>query len=157
MYSVAIITLSNRVTQGVYEDKSGLFLKEFLTNNNFLVNHYEVIKDEQKQLRVCLDNLIDKVDLIITTGGTGLTSQDITVDVVEKYLDYEIRGVSIAMHQLSLNKAASAMFSRALCGVKNKTMIITLPGSLKAVSEIIEYLQPHLEHGLDHLNDVSRH
>lgn len=157
MYKAAIITLSDRAFQGIYDDKSGEFLKSYLTDNNFEVVSYVVIDDDRIKLEDELAKIGNKVDLIITTGGTGLTTSDITIDVVEKIIDYEIRGMSIALHNLNLSKSPGAMFSRALCGVIGRTMLITLPGSLKAVTEIMEYFTPHLNHGLDHLNNKSIH
>lgn len=157
MYKVGIITLSDRASAGVYEDKSGAYLQTVFNNDNFEVQEYFLIVDDQSILKEKIEILKDKVDLIITSGGTGLSSKDITVEVVENLIDYEIRGMSIALHQFSLTKSMGAMFSRALCGVIQQTMIITMPGSLKAVTELSELFLPHLKHGLDHLHNKNVH
>ncbi len=156
MYSCTIITLSDRAYNNVYEDKSGKYLIEAI-KNNFELKNYHLIKDDAKELETILKNEVNNVDLIITTGGTGLSSRDITVDVVEKLMDYEVRGVTTAIHNCSLNASSGAMFSRALGCVIEKTLVITLPGSLKAVTELSELLLSHLEHGLNHLHDVRVH
>lgn len=151
MYKVAVITLSDRAYQEVYTDMSGEYLVDYFNDESFELLAYQMIDDDANKLEEIIGMLKDYVDIIITTGGTGLCSRDITVDVVEKVMDYEIRGMSAALHQFSLTKTTGAMFSRALCAVVDSTMIITMPGSLKAVQEISEYFKPHLCHGLGHL------
>ncbi len=152
----SIITLSDRASENVYEDLSGAHIHEQL-NQIFNLDAYHLIKDEKLQLKNLVEELSKTSDLIITTGGTGLCSRDISVSVIEEIMDYEVRGISTAIHKLSLNKSSGAMFSRALGAVYNKTLIITLPGSLKAVTELIEYLKPNLTHGLKHLLDQNVH
>ena len=157
MYKVAIITLSDRAASGVYEDQSGAHLHEAFTAAGYFVVMYEVIADDAALLMKLLDEAICLVDLIVTTGGTGLASKDITVNVIEELMDYEVRGMSVAFHQYSLEKSKGAMFSRGLCAVIQKTLVIAMPGSLKAVTELAGMFIPHLKHGLDHLNDVDVH
>ena len=157
MYRVAIITLSDRASSGVYEDKSGTFLAEACKKAGYDIVMRKKIPDDEVSLRSLLDDATDLADLIITTGGTGLSSRDITVKVIEKLMDYEVRGMSIALHQYSLEKSKGAMFSRGLCAVIEKTLVITMPGSLKAVKELSQVFIPHLKHGLDHLHDIDVH
>lgn len=151
MYKVAVITLSDRAYQGVYADKSGEYLVDVFNDDSFELLVYQLIDDDASKLEEIIGMVKDYVDLIITTGGTGLSKRDISVDVVERVMDYEIRGMSAALHQFNLAQTPGSMFSRALCAVVDSTMIVTLPGSLKAVQEITSYLKPHLCHGLGHL------
>jgi len=157
MYKVAIITLSDRAASGVYEDKSGEYLSETFAKAGYDIVMRKIIPDDEALLKNLLDEAVHLADLIITTGGTGLSSRDITVTAVEALMDYEVRGMSAALHQYSLEKSKGAMFSRALCAVIKKTLVITMPGSLKAVKELSELFIPHLKHGLDHLNNVDVH
>ncbi|MGL4382289.1 MAG: MogA/MoaB family molybdenum cofactor biosynthesis protein [Bacilli bacterium] len=157
MYKVAIITLSDRAYNQEYADESGPIIKDIVMMNDYQVVESLIIPDDYDRLLYELERITPLVDLIITTGGTGLTPRDITVDAVEDFLDYEVRGMSIALHQFNLSKATGAMFSRALCAVKAHTLIMTLPGSKRAVKEIMEYFIPHLDHGLDHLLNITRH
>ena len=157
MYKIAIITLSDRASQGVYADKSGEYLKTAFESAGYDVTSRKIIPDDEILLTSLLEETANSVDLIVTTGGTGLSSRDITVKVVEKLMDYEVRGMSTAFHQYSLEKSKGAMFSRGLCAVIKKTLVITMPGSLKAVKELSDLFIPHLKHGLDHLNDESVH
>ncbi len=152
----SVITLSDRASKNIYEDASGKHIQSVL-DLEFELDQYHLIADDACELKSLITKISSTSDLIITTGGTGLCSRDITVQVVEELMDYEVRGISAAIHQYSLNKKSSAMFSRALGAVYNKTLIITLPGSLKAVSELVEYLKPNLEHGLRHLLDQAVH
>ena len=157
MYKVAIITLSDRAVAGVYEDKSGAYLYEAFEKAGYDIVMRELIPDDEALLKNLLNDANRLADLIITTGGTGLSSKDLTARVIEELMDYEVRGMSIALHQYSLEKSKGAMFSRALCAVIQKTLVVTMPGSLKAVKELSELFIPHLKHGLDHLNNVDVH
>ena len=157
MYKVAIITLSDRAASGIYEDKSGAHLSETFAGAGYEIVMREIIPDDAALLRNLLDEASCLADLIVTTGGTGLASKDITVNVIEGLMDYEVRGMSVAFHKYSLEKSKGAMFSRGLCAVIQKTLVIAMPGSLKAVTELAEIFIPHLKHGLDHLNDVDVH
>jgi len=157
MYKVAIITLSDRASRGVYEDKSGEYLSEVFEKAGYELVIRKIIPDDEGLLASLLEEVVNSVDLIVTTGGTGLSTRDMTVKVVERLMDYEVRGMSIALHQCSLEKSKGAMFSRALCAVIKQTLIITMPGSLKAVTELSEVFVPHLTHGLAHLNDEEVH
>lgn len=152
----SVITLSDRASENVYEDTSGKHIQTELSEI-FELDEYHLIKDETEELKSLILKLSNTSDLIITTGGTGLSSRDISVSVVEELMDFEVRGISTAIHKYSLEKSSGTMFSRALGAVYNKTLIITLPGSLKAVTELIEYLKPNLEHGLKHLLDQNVH
>ena len=157
MYKVAIITLSDRATAGVYEDKSGSYLYDTFKKAGYDIVMHKIIPDDEALLTNLLGDAVRLANLIITTGGTGLSSKDITVNVIEELMDYEVRGMSVAMHKYSLEKSKAVMFTRGLCAVIGETMVITMPGSLKAVSEISELFIPHLKHGLDHLNNVDVH
>ncbi len=156
MFKYSVITLSDRASENIYEDLSGSYINKELSED-FELDSYHLIKDEEFQLSMLLKELSNSSDFIITTGGTGLCSRDVTVNVVESIMEYEVRGISTAIHMYSLQKSSGAMFSRALGAVYNNTLIITLPGSVKAVTELISYLKPNLEHGLKHLFDIKVH
>ena len=157
VFKVGIITLSDRAFGGVYNDASGKYLKEIFAQNGYDVVSTTLIPDDEVKLKEELIKISQITDVIITTGGTGLSTRDITVNVIEDLMDFEVRGMTVALHQMSLEKSTGAMFSRAMCAVHNRTLIITMPGSLKAVKEISELFIPHLQHGLKHLKDLSVH
>ena len=151
-YKVCVISLSTRAFNGIYEDKSGKYLVDFLKGYDFEMS-YHLISDDALKLEELLIEESEKVDVIITTGGTGITEDDITVGVVEKIMDYEIRGMSIALHQFNLQVSPGNMFSRALSAIYNRTIVLTLPGSYKAANEIMPYFIDYLNHGLKHLKN----
>ncbi len=155
-FKYSVVTLSDRASSGEYEDLSGPKIIELMPKE-YELNNYHLIKDDKVLLNDILTKECQDVDLIITTGGTGMSSRDITVDVVEALMDYELRGMTIAMHNLNLSKSNGAMFSRAIAAVHQNTLIITLPGSVKAVTELVEFLSPNLDHGLKHLKDIAVH
>lgn len=150
-YSFAVLTMSDKGSQGEREDTSGAYLKEKLTEEGYILQSYQVIAD-RKQLIV--DNLIKLVDeknisLIVTTGGTGLSPSDITPEAMGEVIEREIPGMAEAMRSASLKKTSRAMLSRGKVGIRKESLIINLPGSLKAVRENLEVVLPVIPHALE--------
>jgi molybdenum cofactor synthesis domain-containing protein len=161
MFRALVITLSDRASSGEYEDRSGARLQEILRSffrdkslNLFV--HYALIPDDHHKLEELIHQAKDElVDLVITTGGTGIGPRDFTVDVIKPMLDKEIPGI---MEMIRMKYGAlkpQALISRSVAGVMGKTLVFTLPGSVKAVNEYMEEILKslmHLEymlHGLD--------
>ena len=149
-YKLAVVTVSDKGPRGLREDKSGDVIKDRL---RFLADvvDYQVLPDDKEQLKTALVDLVEtkKVDLILTTGGTGFAPRDITpeatLDVVEKL----VPGISEAMRMKTLEITPQAMLSRAVAGIRKQTLIINLPGSPKACHECLDVILPALEHGLE--------
>lgn len=160
---VLVVTLSDRASQGIYKDKSGpfaaKFVKEFFEKGNRPVNiKNTIIPDDEKKLEELLLNAVkEKVDIIITTGGTGIGSRDITPDVVKKMLDKEIPGIMEHIRTKYGAEKPNALLSRSVAGVIIKSLIYTLPGSVKAVKEYLEEITKTLEHSLRMINDIDSH
>lgn len=155
MYTVSIITLSDKGYEGTREDLSGPFIENFLKQNgNFDIQSYTILPDDQQMLIEHMVDLCDdkKVHLILTTGGTGFSHRDITPEATLEVIDRHVPGIPEAMRWYSLQITPRAMLSRAESGIRKNTLIINLPGSPKAVGEILEYIMPSVEHGLDILN-----
>ena len=147
----AVITLSDKGSKGEREDKSGTLLRELIEKNFGIVEHYEVIPDEkeliiQQLLRFCEK---DKVDLIFTTGGTGVSPRDVTPDATKVVIEKEIPGFGELMRIESLKKTPHAILSRATAGVRGETLIINLPGSPKAVKECFEAIKGAIPHAIE--------
>lgn len=134
MISVAVITLSDKGSRGEREDLSGPEIKEIICAIG-TVQYYEVIPDEKELIKEKLIEYSTKVDLIITTGGTGLSPRDVTPEATLEVIDREIPGMAEAMRNEGLKKTDRAMLSRAVAGVRGEALIINLPGSIKAVRE----------------------
>lgn len=159
MYKTAIVTLSDKAFQGIREDLSGKVIEELLlTSPSFEFEDYVLIPDEQEEIEKTLIRLCDEnqVALILTTGGTGFSLRDVTPEATLNVVHRRTPGISEAMRNFSMKITPRAMLSRAESGLRDKTLIVNLPGSPKAVREILEYLLPQLEHGMDILYDKSK-
>ena len=160
---VLVVTLSDRASQGIYKDKSGPFaaklVREFFEKGNRPVNiENTIIPDEEKTLEeLLLSAAKEKVDIIITTGGTGIGSRDITPDVVKKMLDKEIPGIMELIRTKYGAEKPNALLSRSVAGVIQKSLVYTLPGSVKAVKEYLDEITKTLEHSLRMINDIDSH
>ncbi|WP_432821680.1 MogA/MoaB family molybdenum cofactor biosynthesis protein [Trichloromonas sp.] len=148
-FTIGILTLSDKGAKGAREDESGKILQQMVAGLGQVVR-YQVIPDDLEKIVSTLVDWVDqeKLDLILTTGGTGLTARDLTPQATARVLDYEIPGMAEAMRMASLAKTPHAMLSRALAGVRRQSMIINLPGSPKGARENLEVVLPALAHGL---------
>ncbi len=149
-YSCGVLTLSDKGSRGEREDTSGPLLKEMLTAQGFRVAAYEIIPDQQDRIESTLRAWVDelKIDLIVTTGGTGVSPSDRTPEATRRVIELEIPGIGEAMRQASLAKTKNAVWSRGIAGIRGQSLIINLPGSKKAAKENIEVVLPALEHGI---------
>jgi molybdenum cofactor synthesis domain-containing protein len=151
LYSVAIITISDKGSRGEREDLSGPAIRELITPLPAQVQSYQVIPDETESISATLMDCADKLhcDLIITTGGTGVGPRDVTPEATRAVIDREIPGMAEVMRMESLKKTPHAMISRALVGTRGQSLIVNLPGSPKAVKENLSTLLPALSHAID--------
>lgn len=159
MRSAIVITASNRASAGVYQDLSGVALKEGLINLGYQVFDYKLVQDEIDQIAAAIKSAITEgIDLIVTTGGTGISPTDVTPEATKPLIQKELPGFAEAMRAYSREKVPTADLSRALAGVNGRSLIINLPGSPGAIKDglvIIERLAPHIHDQLAG-NDHSR-
>jgi len=146
----AILTISDKGFKGEREDRSGPVIREILDKAGFSIANFEILPDDQPLLEQRLRLLADEscLDLVITTGGTGVSPRDVTPDATLAVIDRQVPGMAEAMRANSLAKTPHAMLSRAVVGIRGQTLIINLPGSVKAAQENMEALLPALEHAL---------
>jgi molybdenum cofactor synthesis domain-containing protein len=149
MITVAILTLSDKGSRGDMEDLSGLAIKEILSGIDAEVKYYDILPDEKMLIKDKLIEYSKKVDLIITTGGTGLSPRDVTPEVTLEVIEREIPGIVEAMRIEGLKKTNRAMLSRAVAGTRGNTLIINLPGSPKAVKENLEVIIDIIPHAIE--------
>ncbi|WP_052465341.1 MogA/MoaB family molybdenum cofactor biosynthesis protein [Thermotoga profunda] len=146
----AVITLSDKGFAGQREDQSGKKVIEILQNINAVVEHYEILPDEFETIRNKLIDLCERnFDLIITTGGTGVSPRDVTPDATLSVVEKRLYGIEMAMMNESLKYTPFGMLSRAVAGVKGRTLIINLPGSPKAVQENLNVILPAIPHAIE--------
>ena len=159
-FRAGILTCSDLGARGEREDSSGEAIREFLTEAGLEVAHYEVVRDDRETIAGRLMEWADDegLDLIVTTGGTGLAPRDVTPEATRDVITYEAPGITEAMRAEGLRHTPLAMLSRGLAGVRGRTLIINLPGSPKGVRENLSVLLPVLPHALSLLRgEQSEH
>ncbi len=149
MITVAVLTLSDKGSKGEREDASGPMIREMLKGIDAEVKYYDILPDEKELIKEKLIGYGKLVDLILTTGGTGLGPRDVTPEATIEVIERQIPGIAEAMRIEGLKKTRRAMLSRAVAGVREKTLIINLPGSPKAVKENLEIILGVLPHAIE--------
>jgi molybdenum cofactor synthesis domain-containing protein len=150
---VGILTISDRGAAGERADESGQVVQQMLSQLSPQVVCYQIVPDEKKDIQRELLRFSDelRLDLIFTTGGTGLSPRDVTPEVTAELLHKPVPGIAEAMRGAGLKKTPYAMLSRAVCGIRGQSLILNLPGSPRAVSECLEVIIPALPHAVKKL------
>lgn len=155
MITAAIITASDKGYAGQREDLSGPAIQQMLSGIADVVS-YKILPDDRKMLADEMVRLSDlQVNIVFTTGGTGLSPRDITPEATMDIAHRFVPGIAEAMRAKSMEKTTRAMLSRATCAARDKTLIINLPGSPKACRECLEVVLPNLQHAVDILTGVG--
>lgn len=157
MFTVGIITSSDKGSKGEREDLSGKVIKEIVESKGYTVSKYIVLPDDEEELTSEMIKMSDdlKLDLILTTGGTGFSKRDVTPEATRNVVTKLTPGISEAIRYYSLSITKRAMLSRAISGIRNETLIVNLPGSPKAVRESLDYIIDALDHGLEILKNKT--
>lgn len=150
MFRIGILIMSDKGSRGEREDLSGQVIMDMVKDIG-KVDYYKVIPDEMdiitEQLIMAADSL--KLDLVLTSGGTGFAERDVTPEATKQVIDKEVPGIPAAILLYGLQKTSRAMLSRGAAGIRRKTLIINLPGSPKGVRESLEAIMDSLPHGLE--------
>ncbi|MBO8169264.1 MAG: molybdopterin adenylyltransferase [Thermoanaerobacteraceae bacterium] len=151
MIKVGVVTASDKGSRGLREDKSAPVIKEMVGQIDGKVVEYVIVPDEQAEIEKTLVSFSDdlRLDLVFTTGGTGMSPRDVTPEATLNVVDRLVPGIPEAMRARSLEITSRAMLSRAAAGIRGQTLIINLPGSPKAVRECLEVILPALKHGIE--------
>lgn len=148
--SVAVLTVSDRSSQGLRDDKSGPIIIDFLNENNFENLDYKIVPDEKDKIIEQISKWIQRgIQLVFTTGGTGFAPRDITPETTALIIDRETPGISEYLRFRSFQITPHATLSRGISGIKDNTLIINLPGSPKAARECVEFLLPIIPHAIE--------
>ena len=154
--TAAVLTVSDRSSRGERADKSGPVIEEVLQSIDAEIKEYRIVPDEQDIIARTLREFSDDlgVDLIVTTGGTGLAPRDVTPEATLEVIHKRVPGFEEAMRAESIRITPHGMLSRAVAGVRRRTLIINLPGSPKAVKETLSVVLPALPHAVELIRDT---
>jgi molybdenum cofactor synthesis domain-containing protein len=151
MIRALAVTVSNRASAGVYEDTSGPVLVERLRELGCEVDGPAVIPDGEPVEETLRDAVAQGYDVVVTSGGTGLTPMDLTPEMTRRVIEREVPGIADAIRLTSVDKVPTAMLSRGLAGVADRTLIVNLPGSSGGVKDGMDVLAGVLRHAVDQI------
>ncbi len=160
MINFGILTISDKGSRGQRQDKSGEVIRDIVARLESTVVKYDIVPDEIEIISAKLLDWADarEMDIILTTGGTGLSRRDVTPEATLSVIDREVPGIAEAMRAKSLEKTPMAVLSRAVAGMRGQCLIINLPGSPKAVRECLEVILTALPHAVEIIRgEVTEH
>ena len=156
--TVGVLTISDRCSRGEAQDSGGPLIREIVTQRlDVQVMQQACVPDERDQIARTLRSWCDELhlDLVLTTGGTGFSPRDVTPEATREVIEREAPGLAEAMRWDGLKATPHAMLSRAVAGIRGQTLIVNLPGNLKAVRENLETILPVMPHGIEILKNVQ--
>jgi molybdenum cofactor synthesis domain-containing protein len=146
-----VVTASNRAAAGVYADRGGPLIVDWLREHGFDCPDPTVVPDGEPVGDALRAAVADRADVVITTGGTGISPTDATPEITRRVLDYEVPGLADAIRAAGAPKVPTAVLSRGLAGVAGRTLVVNLPGSTGGVRDGLAVLDGVLEHAVDQL------
>jgi len=155
--TAAVLTVSDSAARGERVDLSGPATAELLRQNGFEVEFHRVVADEQGEIEDALSQFAERVQLVVTTGGTGIAEHDVTPEATRAVCSKLIEGIPEKMRAAGLAKTPFAILSRGLCGVRGRTLILNLPGSPRGALESLQAVVDILPHAVDLLAGKTGH
>jgi molybdenum cofactor synthesis domain-containing protein len=153
-----VVTVSDRASANKMADESGPALVRILKHGHFEVSGPEVVPDDQERITdAIVAAVVAGADVVVTTGGTGLGPRDVTPQATSMLIDYEVPGLAEAMRRAGMAATPMAALSRSLAGVRGRSLIINVPGSVKGASESLEAVMPVLDHAIRLLHGDTAH
>lgn len=153
MIRALVVTVSNRAAAGIYPDRSGPLLADLLTETGCRVDGPVVVPDGEPVAEALSDALARGYDVVVTTGGTGLTPTDLTPEMTRRVIDREVPGIAEAIRLQGRDKVPTAILSRGIAGIAGRTLIVNLPGSTGGVRDGMAVLGPVLTHAVEQIRD----
>ena len=146
----AVLVMSDSIASGAKDDESGQIIVERLKDENIEIVDYKIISDDFEDIKTTLKDYADnmKIDMVLTTGGTGFSPRDITPEAMKEIVEKEIHGIPEAMRSFGQERTPYSMLSRGKAGIRGKTLIINLPGSKNGVKDSLDVLFPGILHSL---------
>lgn len=156
-FTVGVLTLSDKGSRGERVDSSGAAIRELVAGAGGTVERYAIVPDEAEQIAATLREWVDVggLEVVLTTGGTGLSPRDVTPQATRTVLDYEVPGIAEALRAEGLRHTPMSMLSRAVAGVRGRTLVVNLPGSERGVRENLAVLLPILPHAVETLRGAA--
>lgn len=151
-YRALAVTASNRASAGTYEDRGGPLIVSALRELGFAVDGPKVVPDGEPVALALQTAVAEEYDVVITTGGTGISPTDRTPEVTRGVLDYEIPGIAEAIRAYGRQKVPTAVLSRGMAGVAGRTLVVNLPGSTGGVKDGLAVVAPILIHAVDQIH-----
>jgi molybdopterin adenylyltransferase len=157
MYKAGVLTVSDKGSKGQREDTSGDYMVRAFREADMEVARYEIVADEENIISRTIAAWADsgELDLIVTTGGTGISPRDVTPEATLKVIEKELPGIVEMMRAIGYRKTPTAILSRAVAGIRGRCLIVNLPGNPRAVQEYLELLLPVVPHAIDTLQGRS--
>ncbi len=154
-----ILVLSDAGSRGEREDRSGPAIRDLLVGEGWVVTACEILADEEEKIRACLIAWTDAADcdVIFTTGGTGVGPRDVTPEATRAVIEKEVPGLAELMRIEGLKKTRTAALSRCVVGVRNRKLIVNLPGSVRGARESLSFILDLLPHAIDLVQGRTEH
>ncbi|MHB1253475.1 MAG: MogA/MoaB family molybdenum cofactor biosynthesis protein [Candidatus Humimicrobiaceae bacterium] len=150
-FKIAVITVSDKGYRGEREDRSGKYIIDFFREKQWNISDYVIVPDEKDLIKKKLEDICDsgRANLILTTGGTGFSPRDVTPEATKEIIEREAPGFSEIIRIEGQKKTPRSILSRGVSGIRKNTLIINLPGSIKAVKDSLDLIYKLLPHGID--------